>query len=55
MNLESCTTTSIPAFSMAARASFVHGIRLNEGQFEEIITNRSNTVNTYKVCPSTKI
>ena len=47
VNLESCTTTSIPAFSMAARASFVDGIRLNEGQFEEIITNRSNTLNTY--------
>ena len=47
MNLESCTTNSIAAFSMAARASFVDGIRLNEGQFEEIITNRSNTVNTY--------
>ena len=47
VNLESCRTTSIPAFSMAARASFVDGIRLNEGQFEEIITNRSNTVNTY--------
>jgi len=47
VNLESCTTTSIPAFSMAARASFVDGIRLNEGQFEELITNRSNTVNTY--------
>ena len=46
-NLESCTTTSIPAFLMAARASFVDGIRLNEGQFEEIITNRSNTLNTY--------
>ena len=47
VNLESCTTTLIPAFSMAARASFVDGIRLNEGQFEEFITNRSNTVNTY--------
>ena len=35
------TETSFPAFSMSARASFADGIRLNERQFEELISNRS--------------
>ena len=43
MDLESCTATSFPAFSMSARASFADGIRLNERQFEEPISNRSNS------------
>ena len=42
MDLESCTATSFPAFSMSARASFADGIRLNERHFEELISNRSN-------------
>ena len=43
VDLESCTETSFPAFSMSARASFADGIRLNERQFEELISNRSNS------------
>ena len=43
VDLESCTATSFPAFSMSARASFAHGVRLNERQFEELISNRSNS------------
>ena len=43
VDLESCTATSFPAFSMSARASFADGIRLNERQFEEPISNRSNS------------
>ena len=43
MDLESFTATSFPAFSMSARASFADGIRLNERQFEELISNRSNS------------
>ena len=43
VDLESCTATSFPAFSMSARSSFADGIRLNEGQFEELISNRSNS------------
>ena len=43
MDLESCTATSFPAFSMSARASFADGIRLNEPQFEEPISNRSKS------------
>ena len=43
MDLESCTATSFPAFSMSARASFADGIRLNERQFEEPISNRSKS------------
>ena len=38
VDLESCTATSFPAaFSMSVRSSFADGIRLNEGQFEELI------------------
>ena len=43
VDLESCTATLFPAFSMSARASFADGIRLNERQFEEPISNRSNS------------
>ena len=43
VDLESCSATSFPAFSMSARASFADGIRLNERQFEELISNRSNS------------
>ena len=43
VDLESCTATSFPAFSMSARSSFADGIRLNERQFEELISNRSNS------------
>ena len=43
VDLESCTATSFPAFSMSERASFADGIRLNERQFEELISNRSNS------------
>ena len=43
MDLESCTATSFSAFSMSTRASFADGIRLNERQFEELISNRSNS------------
>ena len=43
MDLESCTATSFSAFSMSARASVADGIRLNERQFEELISNRSNS------------
>ena len=43
VDLESCTATLFPAFSMSARASFADGIRLNEEQFEELLSNRSNS------------
>ena len=43
MDLESYTATSFPAFSMSAKASFADGIRLNERQFEEPISNRSKS------------
>ena len=44
VDLESCTATSFPAFSMPARVSFADGIRLNERQFIYIyISNRSNS------------
>ena len=42
VDLESCIATSFSAFSKSARASFADCIRLNERQFEELISNRSN-------------
>ena len=43
VDLESCTATSFSAFSMSASASFADGIRLNERQFGELISSRSNS------------
>lgn len=43
MDLDSYTTTSLPAFSMSARASLTDGIRLNERQYEELISIRFNS------------
>ena len=43
MDLNSYTTTSLPAFSMSARASMPDGIRLNERKYEELISIRLNS------------
>ena len=43
VDLESYTETPFSAFSMSTRASFADGIRINERQFEELISNRSNS------------
>ena len=42
VDLNSYTTTSLPACSMSARASIFDGIRLNERQYEELISTRLN-------------
>ena len=42
VDLNSYTTTSLPACSMSARASIPDGIRLNERQYEELISTRLN-------------
>ena len=42
MDLNSYTTTSLPACSVSARASIPDGIRLNERQYEELISTRLN-------------
>lgn len=40
VDLDSYTTTSLPVFLMSARASLTDGIRLNERQYEELISIR---------------
>ena len=42
VDLNSYTSTSLPACSMSARASIFDGIRLNERQYEELISTRFN-------------
>lgn len=43
VDLNSYTTTSLPAFSMSARASMPDGIRLNERKYEKLISIRLNS------------
>lgn len=40
---DSYTTTSLPTFSMSARASLPDGIRLNERPYEELTSTRFNS------------